>query len=139
MRHVVVTGAAGGIGRQIALRFADLGVPGYLWSKLGFGAMLTATSLADADMSDLVDRHRPAVNELAAEVFDVAAADGIRLEEFDAFDPASYVRGADIARNRAATDSLVAWLATQSKTRSGIGVISPSVSARLRCRRSINP
>ena len=95
-------------------------VAGFLWSKLGFGAMLTATALADADMSELIDRHRPAMNGLAAEVFDVAAAEGIKLEGFDAFDPASYVRGAGPDRNTAATDDLVKWLSTQTKTRSGI-------------------
>ena len=95
-------------------------VAGFLWSKLGFGAMLTATALADADMSELIDRHRPAMNELAAEVFDVAAAEGIRLEGFDAFDPAAYVRSADPVRNSEATDDLIKWLSTQTKTRSGI-------------------
>lgn len=95
-------------------------VAGFLWSKLGFGAMLTATALADRDMSELIDNHRPAMNGLAAEVFDVAEKEHIRLEGFDAFDPESYRRGVDPARNEAATDALVAWLATQSKTRSGI-------------------
>lgn len=95
-------------------------VAGFLWAKLGFGAMLTATALADADMSELIDRHRPAMNELAAEVFEVAAAEGVNLEGFDAFDPASYVRGADPVRNSEATDDLIKWLSTQTKTRSGI-------------------
>ena len=113
--------------RQLAHDLRHWGTPtvtdnvaGFLWSKLGFGAMLTATALADADMSELIDRHRPAMNGLAAEVFDVAAAEGIRLEGFDAFDPASYVRGADPDRNTAATDNLIKWLSTQTKTRSGI-------------------
>ncbi|MBT1003520.1 2-dehydropantoate 2-reductase [Paenarthrobacter sp. DKR-5] len=95
-------------------------VAGFLWSKLGFGAMLTATALADADMSELIDRHRPGMAELAAEVFDVAGAEGVVLEGFDAFDPAVYRRGADDDARERATDALVAWLATQSKTRSGI-------------------
>jgi 2-dehydropantoate 2-reductase len=95
-------------------------VAGFLWAKLGFGAMLTATALADADMSELIDRHRPAMNGLAAEVFDVAAAEGVSLEGFDAFDPASYVRGADPVQNSEATDDLIKWLSTQTKTRSGI-------------------
>lgn len=113
--------------RQLAQDLRHWGTPtvtdnvaGFLWSKLGFGAMLTATALADADMSELIDRHRPAMNGLAAEVFDVAAAEGIRLEGFDAFDPESYARGADPRRNTAATDDLIKWLSTQTKTRSGI-------------------
>ena len=113
--------------RQLAHDLRHWGTPavtdnvaGYLWAKLGFGAMLTATALADADMSELIDRHRPAMNELAAEVFEVAAAEGITLEGFDAFDPSCYTRGADAGRNAEATDDLVKWLSTQTKTRSGI-------------------
>ena len=121
---------AGGVSprvRQLAEDLRHWGEPvvtanvaGFLWSKLGFGAMLAATALADADMHELIDRHRPAMNELAAEVFDVAEAQGIVLEAFDAFDPAAYVRGADPEKNSEATDDLVKWLSTQSKTRSGI-------------------
>ncbi|GAA4616762.1 2-dehydropantoate 2-reductase [Actinoallomurus liliacearum] len=95
-------------------------VAGYLWAKLGFGAMLTATALADDTMGDLLDRHRPAAHELAREVLAVAAAEGITLEPFDAFEPSAYTDGADPEKAAAATDRLVAWLRTQTKTRSGI-------------------
>lgn len=98
---------------------ATTNVPGYLWSKLGFGAMLTATALADAPMADLIDRHRALMHRLAGEVFAVSATQGIALEAFDAFDPAPYAGHDDEARQRA-TGRLVAWLATQAKDRSGI-------------------
>jgi len=98
---------------------ATTNVAGYLWSKLGFGAMLTATALADAPMADLIDAHRPMMYRLTAEVFAVAQARGITLEAFDAFDPAPYA-GADVRAKDLATDRLVAWLRTQSKDRSGI-------------------
>lgn len=98
---------------------ATTNVSGYLWSKLGFGAMLTATALADAPMGDLIDRHRTLMFALTAEVFSVAAARGITLEPFDAFDPRPYA-GGDTAAKHEATDRLVAWLRTQSKDRSGI-------------------
>jgi 2-dehydropantoate 2-reductase len=94
-------------------------VPGYLWSKLGFGAMLTATALADAPMADLIDRHRPVMYALTAEIFTLAARLGVALEPFDAFDPGPYA-GYDTAAKDAATDALVAWLRTQAKDRSGI-------------------
>jgi 2-dehydropantoate 2-reductase len=96
-------------------------VPGYLWSKLGFGAMLTATALVDAPMAELIDRHRELMHRLTAEVFRVAAAEAVRLEPFDAFDPGPYA-GDDTGSTakHAATDRLVAWLSTQSKDRSGI-------------------
>jgi 2-dehydropantoate 2-reductase len=98
---------------------ATTNVPGYLWSKLGFGAMLTATALADAPMAELIDRHRALMHRLAGEVFAVAATQGIALESFDAFDPAPYA-GDDEAAKQQATGRLVAWLATQAKDRSGI-------------------
>lgn len=99
---------------------ATRNVPGHLWAKLGFGAMLTATALADAPMADLIDRHRPLMYRLAAEVFAVAAARGVRLEPFDAFEPVAYLPDADPAAREAATDRLTAWLRTQPKDRSGI-------------------
>lgn len=114
-------------------------VAGFLWSKLGFGAMLSASALADADMGDLIDRHRPAMNGLAAEVFDVATAQGITLEAFDAFDPARYIRGAETASNALLTDDLVKWLAGQTKKRSGIWRASPSVTGPLRSRPNTVP
>ncbi len=98
---------------------ATTNVSGYLWSKLGFGAMLTATALADAPMAELVARHRDLMHGIAAEVYRVSDTQGIALEPFDAFDPVPYARGDDAARNTA-TDRLVAWLATQAKDRSGI-------------------
>ncbi|GAB3003837.1 2-dehydropantoate 2-reductase [Amycolatopsis acidiphila] len=93
-------------------------VEGYLWSKLGFGAMLTTTALADAPMADLIDRHRPLMYAITAEVLAVAVSAGRRLEPFDQFDPSVYLPGA--AGREAATDRLTAWLRTQPKDRSGI-------------------
>lgn len=98
---------------------ATTNVDGYLWSKLGFGAMLTATATADVAMADLIDRHRPLMHALVAEVFAAARQRGISLEAFDAFDPAPYA-GDDDAAKDLATDRLVAWLCTQPKDRSGI-------------------
>lgn len=95
-------------------------VAGFLWSKLAFGAMLTATALADEDMSVLIDRNRDVMAALAREVLAVTEAQGITAEPFDAFEPSAFAPGADPATTTAALDGLVAWLATQSKTRSGI-------------------
>ncbi len=95
-------------------------VSGYLWSKLGFGAMLTTTALADAPMADLIDRHRPLMYAICGEVFALSAASGLSLEAFDAFEPAAYLPDADPVVREAATDRLVGWLRTQSKDRSGI-------------------
>ncbi|CAL9644565.1 M20/M25/M40 family metallo-hydrolase [Streptomyces sp. enrichment culture] len=95
-------------------------VEGHLWAKAGFGAMLAATALADAPMADLIDRHRPAMAALTAEVFAVADRRGVTLQAFDAFDPEPFRQGADAGAREAAFDRLTAWLRTQSKDRSGI-------------------
>ncbi len=93
---------------------------GFLWAKLGFGAMLTATALADAPMADLIDRHHPLMHALAREVFTVAETLGVALEPFDAFHPNAYAPSGSTAEAAAATDALMAWLRTQPKDRSGI-------------------
>ncbi len=93
-------------------------VTGFLWSKLGFGAMLVATALADAPMADLIDRHRRVMHGLVSEVFAVALGEGVVLEPFDAFDPMPYA-GEDLRDRDKVTDHLVEWLRTQTKDRSG--------------------
>ncbi|MBU7597726.1 2-dehydropantoate 2-reductase [Streptomyces sp. P38-E01] len=95
-------------------------VEGYLWAKAGFGAMLSATALADAPMADLIDRHRPAMYALVREIFAVADASGVRRESFDAFDAVAMGPQSSPAVREAACDELVRWLRGQPKDRSGI-------------------
>ncbi|MFE2375843.1 2-dehydropantoate 2-reductase [Streptomyces sp. NPDC059398] len=95
-------------------------VDGHLWAKAAFGAMLSATALADAPMADLMDRHRSTMYALAAEVYAVADEAGARLESFDAFDAPAFRPDNDPALRDAACDRLTAWLRTQPKDRSGI-------------------
>ncbi|NJC55064.1 2-dehydropantoate 2-reductase [Brevibacterium marinum] len=95
-------------------------VSGYLWSKLAFGAMLTASAFIDEDMSSVISENRTPMLGLAREVFAVSDALGLQLESFDAFIPDDYrVESSDSTIN-AAFDSLSDWLAGQTKTRSGI-------------------
>lgn len=95
---------------------ATTNVVGYLWSKLAFGSMLSATALADAPMADLIDAHPESTTALVREIVELAAAQGIRVEPFDAFDPAA-LTAVDPA---AGVTALTGWLRTQSKDRSGI-------------------
>lgn len=97
---------------------ASTNVTGHLWSKLAFGAMLTATALADAPMAGLIDRHRGVMERLAREVLAVAAARAVHPEPFDAWEPAPFLPGATGADP--ALDRLTGWLATMPKDRSGI-------------------
>ena len=95
---------------------------GYLWAKLGYANMLFATAVVDADMADVIERYPALAVELATEAYEVAAAEGIRPEPFDAVEPALYFPRA--GRNQAAIDQAIARLTalqrTNEKTRSGI-------------------
>lgn len=95
-------------------------IEGFLWAKAAFGAMLSATALADAPMADLIDRHRPTMYALAREVFRAADSLGIHAESFDAFDAEAFHPDAGPEARDAACDALTAWLRTQPKDRSGI-------------------
>ncbi|MCP9211548.1 ketopantoate reductase family protein [Streptomyces sp. NEAU-Y11] len=95
-------------------------VTGYLWAKHGFAEMLTTTALVDAPMASTIDRHRGVVTAVAREVNRIAAAEGHRLERFDAYDPAAFTDRADPTTTQAALDRLVAWLTTMPKDRSGV-------------------
>lgn len=95
-------------------------VSGFLWSKLAFGAMLTASSFIDKDMSTVISENRTPMLKLAREVFAISDALGLQLESFDAFAPDDYRESARASTVDGAFDSLCEWLAGQTKTRSGI-------------------
>jgi len=62
---------------------------GYLWSKLGFAAILFATAVADDTMPETIGNHRyrPLLANLAGEVVRVADSEGVRCEPFPGYDP----------------------------------------------------
>ena len=97
---------------------------GYLWAKHAYGGMLKATALVDASIADVLgdSSARPAIANVAAEVLAVAAAEGVRPEGFDGFDPAPFVFGP--GRNAtaivASLDTLVAFNRRSLKAKSGI-------------------
>ena len=95
---------------------------GYMWGKLGYGNMLYATALADASMADVIDRYRPLMVELAAEIYEVADRLGVRPEPFDGVEPALYYprAGRDWAAIEQSLDALVARRRRDQKQRSGI-------------------
>lgn len=103
---------------------ATANIWGYLWGKHAYGAMLKATALVDAPIADvLADRRaRPAVANLAAEVLAVAAAEGVRPEGFDGFDPQAFVfpPQRNMRRLEASLDALVAFNRQSLKAKSGI-------------------
>lgn len=95
-------------------------IQGFLWSKLAYGAMLTATSLGNEEMAEAVKRHRKLMSALAREVCAVAVELGMALERFDAFDARAFAPSAPQMVSEAATDELAGWMATLAKKHSGI-------------------
>jgi 2-dehydropantoate 2-reductase len=97
-------------------------VQGYLWSKLGFTNMLFATALTNETMANAIERYPELMVELASEIYEVAAREGVQLEPFDNVEPQLYypreARVWQLIRDNVAT--LTGWLRGQQKTRSGV-------------------
>jgi len=113
--------------RQLACDLAHWGkaivtanIHGFLWSKLAYLAMLTATSLSNQEMAESVRRYRGLMSDLAREVCAVAAARGIALERFDAFEAGAYTPSISRVDSEAVTKALAVWMATLAKKHSGI-------------------
>jgi 2-dehydropantoate 2-reductase len=95
---------------------------GFLWGKLVYGAMLFATALTDDSIADVLEdtATRPVQTALAQEVGRIAAAEGIRTEAFNGFDPAAFRPGASQdAIDRSFAD-MVAHNRRSAKSHSGI-------------------
>ncbi len=94
---------------------------GYLWGKLGYGALLFATALTNESIADALasERHRPVYAALGREVMTVAARRGVRPRGFNGFDPDAFAAGneAGIARS---IDAMVAFNRGSAKSHSGI-------------------
>lgn len=95
---------------------------GYLWGKLGYANVLFATALADETMADVVDRYRELAVELFCEVYEAAQREGIRVEAFDAIQPALYYprEGQDWHAIHSSLDAMIRWMRGSQKTKSGI-------------------
>lgn len=95
---------------------------GYIWGKMGYANILFATALTDETMADIIDRYRDLEVDLAAEIYEVAALEGVTPEPFDDVEPALYYPRDQRdwhAINRS-LDRLVARRHRDVKTRSGI-------------------
>ena len=95
---------------------------GYLWSKLIYGALLFATAVTDDSIADVLamERYRPVLTALAHEVAAVAAAENIRLEAFNGFDPAAFLPSAPASETARSFDEMVAHNRRSAKSHSGI-------------------
>lgn len=95
---------------------------GYVWGKLGYANVLFGSALTDETMADVIDSRRELMVDLASEVYEVAALEGVEPVAFDDVEPGLYVpRDArDWQAINASLDRLVARRRRDRKTHSGI-------------------
>lgn len=95
---------------------------GFLWSKLGYGALLFATAVTNDGIADALARgeDRALYVALGREVMRVAVAHGVKPEAFNGFDPAAFLPGAGDAQADASMNEMVAFNRKSAKTHSGI-------------------
>jgi 2-dehydropantoate 2-reductase len=95
---------------------------GYLWGKLGYGAILSATALTNASMSENLasERHFPFFDRLAREVTAVAVKRGIAPLGFNGYDPEAFKPAAPEAASRKSVADMAEFNRHTAKTHSGI-------------------
>ncbi len=95
---------------------------GYLWGKLGYGAMLFAQALGQASIVECLGNSAlfNLWREIGAEAVSVGLAEGARLRGFNGFDPAAFAPGATPEAAQASIDAMVAFNAGSAKTHSGV-------------------
>ncbi len=95
---------------------------GYLWGKLGYGAMLFAQALGMAGIADCLGRPEllPLWRALAGEANAVTRAEGVTPKGFNGYDPAAFMPASTEAMARAAVAAMVAFNRPSAKTHSGV-------------------
>ncbi|MFK8042563.1 ketopantoate reductase family protein [Congregibacter sp.] len=94
---------------------------GYLWGKLGYGALLFATALTPESMAEAMDSqaHRGVYAKLGTEVMQLAAAARIEPLGFNGFDPKAFATGDQGGIDRS-INAMVEHNRHTAKTHSGI-------------------
>ncbi len=95
---------------------------GYLWGKLGYGALLFATALTNESIADALasPRHFALYRRLGAEVMEAARKRGVRPEGFNGFEPAAFLPEADRALTQRSIEAMAAHNRKSAKSHSGI-------------------
>jgi 2-dehydropantoate 2-reductase len=95
---------------------------GYLWGKLGYGAMLFAQALGMAGIADCLARPEllPVWRALGRESVEVALAEGVDPKGFNGYDPAAFMPNADPRLAEKAVAEMVAFNRPNAKTHSGV-------------------
>jgi 2-dehydropantoate 2-reductase len=95
---------------------------GYLWAKLGYGAMLFATALTNDSIADALalPQYFDLWYALGCEVMAVAKEEKVRPLGFNGFEPEAFVPGADRAATQSSIDTMVAHNRKSAKSHSGV-------------------
>jgi 2-dehydropantoate 2-reductase len=95
---------------------------GYLWGKLGYGALLFVTALTNASMSENLasEKHFPVFRRVGQEVMAVAKARGVSPLGFNGFDPEAFMPGASEEAARRSVADMAEFNRHTAKTHSGI-------------------
>jgi 2-dehydropantoate 2-reductase len=96
-------------------------IHGYLWAKMAYAAVLTASAFGGDVVADFLesDRTRPLIRALVREVLAVGRSENINPEKFQDFDPVVFMRD-DAAGIHASLTSLAVERRRNNKLRSGI-------------------
>ena len=97
-------------------------IMGYLWGKLGYGALLFATALTNASICDALDAREPRAmyRRLASEAVAVAQALKVEPLGFNGYVPQAFASAAADSAADSSFDAMVAHNAKSAKTHSGI-------------------
>ena len=95
---------------------------GYLWGKLGYGALLFATALTDDSIADVlaIEKYRPVLAALAGELTSLADAQYIEPLGFNGYFPAAFSAAPLHDETIASFDAMVAHNRKSAKSHSGI-------------------
>ena len=99
-----------------------LNIWGYLWGKMIYGALLFGTALTNDSIADVLENPAPRniLIRLGQEVGSVAAAQKVRTEAFDGFDPAAFAPDAPQSAVDKSFADMVAHNRRSTKSHSGI-------------------
>lgn len=96
---------------------------GYLWGKMGYGAMLFATALTDDSIADVLasPEARATLTALALEVSAVAEAEGVQPMGFNGYEPTAFsAEGQEPQAQFDSFEAMVAFNRRSTKARSGV-------------------
>lgn len=95
---------------------------GYLWGKMGYGALLYATAVTNESIADALNLgdYQELFTAIGKEVLSVAQNLNIQPEGFNGFNPAAFMPSAARAQTEASLKEMVAFNHKSAKTHSGI-------------------